>query len=129
MTPKDWEVEICIETIEEIPFDTDASVIGIGGMGHAAKRGCEIAQEFRKRGKIVIMGGPMVSLVPEIAKKFCDAVVVGDSEEVWNNVLKDIENNDLKPFYQKPIKKLSTPLPRFELILNKNRRFPTSSSR
>lgn len=119
MTPKDWEVEICIETIEEIPFDTDASVIGIGGMGHAAKRGCEIAQEFRKRGKIVIMGGPMVSLVPEIAKKFCDAVVVSDSEEVWNNVLKDIENNDLKPFYQKPIKKLSTPLPRFELILNK----------
>ena len=67
-------------------------------------KGCEIAQEFRKRGKIVIMGGPMVSLVPEIAKKFCDAVVVGDSEEVWNNVLKDIENNDLKPFYQNQLR-------------------------
>lgn len=119
MLPKDWEAEICIETIEDIPFDTDASVIGIGGMGHAASRGVEIATEFKKRGKIVIMGGPMVSLVPEIAKDYCDSVVIGDSEEVWQSVFKDIENNTIQPFYKKSVTKLSTPLPRFDLILNK----------
>ena len=79
----------------------------------------EIATEFKKRGKIVIMGGPMVSLVPEIAKDYCDSVVIGDSEEVWQSVFKDIENNTIQPFYKKSVTKLSTPLPRFDLILNK----------
>src|SRR5512145_2828580 len=73
LTPPDWEVEICLETIEEIPFNTDADVIGIGGMGQAANRGKDIALEFRKLGKTVLMGGPMVSLVPELVKPFCDS--------------------------------------------------------
>ncbi|HNX57765.1 MAG TPA: radical SAM protein [Spirochaetota bacterium] len=119
LMPSDWEVEICIETIENVPFDTDASVIGVGGMGHAANRGREIAVEFKKRGKIVLMGGPMVSLIPEIAKEYCDAVIVGDGEDVLRNVIEDIEKNDLKSYYKKELQKLSTPLPRFDLILDK----------
>ena len=119
LMPKDWEVEICFETIEDIPFETDASVIGIGGMGHAANRGREIAFEFKNKGKIVIMGGPMVSLVPEIAKQFCDAVVIGDGEDVWKQVIEDIEKGQLQPFYKHMITKLTTPLPRFDLILKK----------
>lgn len=119
LTPPDWEVEICLETIENIPFDSDAPVIGIGGMGHAANRGKDIALEFKKRGKIVIMGGPMVSLVPEIAKEYCDSVIVGDAEEVWKDVIRDIESNTLKPVYKKQLTSLSTPLPRYELILGK----------
>lgn len=81
LLPEGWTCDICIETIEKIPYDTDADVIGIGGMGHAANRGKDIAAEFKKRGKIVFMGGPMVSLVPDLAKQFCDSVMIGDSEE------------------------------------------------
>ena len=81
LLPEGWTAEICIETIEDIPYDTDADVIGIGGMGHAANRGKDIALEFKKRGKIVYMGGPMVSLVPELAREYCDSVMIGDSEE------------------------------------------------
>ena len=58
--PEGWEAEICLELTEEIPYDTDADVIGIGGVGHAAKRAKDIAIEFKKRGKTVFMGGPMV---------------------------------------------------------------------
>ena len=46
LLPEGWTAEICIETIEDIPYDTDADVIGIGGMGHAANRGKDIALEF-----------------------------------------------------------------------------------
>lgn len=119
LMPNDWEVEICIETIEDVPFNTDATVIGVGGMGHAANRGREIALEFKKRGKVVLMGGPMVSLVPEIAKEYCDAVISGDGEGVWQDLINDLESNSLKPYYKKELDKLSTPLPRFDLIMNK----------
>ena len=119
MTPPDWEVEICLETIEEIPWDTDASVIGVGGMGHAANRGKDIAKRFRELGKTVLMGGPMVSLAPDLVQSFCDAIVLGDSEEVWLDVLRDIEMGTLQPRYQKDLTSLSTPLPRYELITSK----------
>lgn len=120
MLPNDWEAEICLETIEDVPFDTDASVIGIGGMGHAACRSIDIAKEFKKRGKIVIMGGPMASLAPDLAKPYFDSVFIGDAEGVFPDVIKDIENNCLKPLYKNSITSLSTPLPRYDLLLNKN---------
>ena len=119
MTPPDWEIEICLETIEEIPYDTDASVIGIGGMGHAANRGKDIAREFHQLGKTVIMGGPMASLVPDMVLDFCDSVVVGDAETVWADVIHDLETGNLQKKYHKPLEKLDTPLPRYDLILNK----------
>lgn len=119
-TPPEWEIEICLETIEDVPFDSDATVIGIGGMGHAAVRGREIAREFKKRGKIVLMGGPMASLAPEAVADSCDAVVIGDAEPVWPQVLADIEAGCLKPQYQARLKELSTPTPRYELLLDKN---------
>ena len=34
LTPQDWEVEIILETIEEVPLGTDADLIGISTMGH-----------------------------------------------------------------------------------------------
>ena len=119
LLPEGWNCEICIETIEDIPYDTDADVIGIGGMGHAANRGKDIAIEFKKRGKIVFMGGPMVSLVPEIAKEYCDFVMIGDSEETIKQVCHDLEHGCVKPFYEQPITKLELPTPRYDLVLDK----------
>jgi len=119
MLPEGWTAEICIETIEDIPYNTDADVIGLGGMGHAANRAKDIAKEFKNRGKTVLMGGPMVSLIPEFAKQYCDSVMIGDAEECMAQICKDIESGELKPFYNKPLEKLSTPLPKYELVTNK----------
>lgn len=119
LTPRDWDVSICLETIEDVPFDTDCDVVGISSMGHAVIRSIDIAKEFKKRGKIVLMGGYMSSLMPDEAKKYCDSVIIGDAEEVWETVLTDIENNRLNDFYQKTLTTLKYPEPRFDLILNK----------
>ena len=119
LLPEGWSSEICIEAIEDIPWDTDCDVIGIGAVGHAANRAKDIAIEFKKRGKIVFMGGPMVSLIPEVAIDYCDSVMIGDSEETIVELCKDIENGTLKKFYQKPTMKLSFPLPKYELVANK----------
>ena len=121
MTPKEYEVEIILEILEDIPWDTDADIIGISSMGHGVIRSIDIAKAFKKMGKTVIMGGYMVSIMAEEAKKYCDAVVVGDAELVWKDLLKDYESGTLKPIYEKNLIGgiLSTPLPRFDLIINK----------
>ncbi|MGI6224982.1 MAG: B12-binding domain-containing radical SAM protein [Peptococcales bacterium] len=121
LTPKDWEVELVLETIEDIPFDTDAEVIGISSMGHAVIRTLDIAKEFKRRGKTVILGGYMVSLMPQVAKKYCDSVVIGDAEGVWEQVLSDIEKGTLQPYYRQELTTLDDmPLPRYDLLLKKN---------
>ncbi|MDO5062336.1 MAG: radical SAM protein [Peptostreptococcaceae bacterium] len=119
LTPADWDVEIIFETIEEIPFDTDADLIGIGSMGHAVVRSIDIAKEFKRRGKTVFMGGYMVSLMAEEAKQYCDTVIVGDGELAYPKMLEDFEAGTLKNEYKMPIREINTPLPRFELVLNK----------
>lgn len=120
LTPEDYETSICLETIENVPFETDADIIVISSMGHGVIRTIDIAKEFKKRGKIVILGGYMVSLMPEESKKYCDCVVIGDAEEIWGEVLEDIEKGDIKSFYKKEIKILTYPMPKYEMLLDKN---------
>lgn len=119
LTPKEYEVKILLETIEDIDFDIDVDIVGIGSMGHGVIRTIDIAKEFKKRGKTVILGGYMVSLMPEEAKKYCDSVIVGDAEEVWGEMLEDFEKGELKEIYQKKLSKLDPPVPRYELITKK----------
>lgn len=120
MTPKDWEVEICLETIEEVPLETDAGLVAISTMGHGVLRSIDLAKYYRSKGKKVVLGGYMASIMSEEAVQYCDALVIGDAEDVWEDLLRDYENGVLKDIYYKPIQKLSTPLPRFDLILNKS---------
>ncbi len=122
MMPEDWEAEIVLEIIEDIPFDTDAELIGISTMGHGVIRSIDIARKFREMGKTVILGGYMASIMKEEALKHCDTLVAGDAELVWQELLKDYESGKLKKIYEKNLEKgfFSTPLPRFDLITNKN---------
>jgi radical SAM superfamily enzyme YgiQ (UPF0313 family) len=121
MTPSHWEVEVKIEVVDEIDFETDADLVGIGTMGYAIYRGIEIAKEFRKRGKVVVMGGYMASLVAERALEYVDSVIVGDAEIAYPLMLKDFEQKgSLQRMYHYPIDTLDgLPLPRYELLLEK----------
>lgn len=120
LTPEGYEVELCYETIEDVPFDTDADLIGISSMGHAVMRTIDIAKKFRELGKTVVLGGYMVSLMPEEAKKYCDSVMIGDAEETWAEMINDYSKDKLKKVYQKKLTELKTPLPKYEMLLNKN---------
>ena len=119
LTPEEYEVSLCYETIEDVPFDTDADLIGISSMGHAVIRTIDIAKKFKELGKTVILGGYMVSLMPKEAEKYCDSVMIGDAEETWAEMLNDFSRGTLKKAYQKKLAELKTPLPKYELLLNK----------
>jgi len=120
LSPAGWSTEICLETIEDIPWNTDADLIGISGMGHAIIRSLDIADRFRQQGKPVVIGGYMASLMPEEALKHADAVVVGDAETVWPRLLDDFQSGAMQRLYRaEATETLTLPLPRYELLTSK----------
>ena len=119
LIPDDISFEVCLETIEDVDFETDADLIAISGMGHAIVRSIDIAKKFKALGKTVVMGGYMASLMPEETKKYCDSVLIGDGELSFPIMVKDYQARVLKPFYNMPLTELTYPLPRYELLANK----------
>ena len=56
--PPDWEVEFIDENVEPLPADNHADFVGISMMLTCqVKRGWEIADDYRRRGIQVILGG------------------------------------------------------------------------
>jgi len=100
ITPPDIEVQIIDESVEPIDFDTDADLVGITGMTNMAPVGYAIADEFRRRGKKVVMGGVHVTVCPDEAQQHADAVVVGEAEPVWQELIDDFRRGGLKPRYR-----------------------------
>ena len=120
LTPDNWDVEIIYETIEEVPFDSDADLIAISAMGVGLWRGLDIADEFRRRGKKVVIGGPMATLVPERVLDRVDAVCVGEGERVWERMLRDFEQGKLQGIYRAEESCVpSFPVPRYDLLAAK----------
>jgi radical SAM superfamily enzyme YgiQ (UPF0313 family) len=99
-TPPDCEVKMVDERIHPVDFNEDADLIGISVMTPLATRAYEIADEFKRRGKTVVMGGMHVSALPEEALEHCDAVAIGEGERVWPQMVADFKEGKLKPTYR-----------------------------
>ncbi len=61
----------------------------------------------------------MVTIAPQLAAPYCDSIVLGSAETVWHEVLEDLKRRRLQPIYHRDLESLSTPLPRFDVILGK----------
>lgn len=98
LTPEDWEVQVIDENFDEFSFH-DADLVGITAFTSAANRAYEIAAVYRQKNIPVIMGGIHASMCSEEASQFVDAVVVGEVESVWGQVITDVLAGQLKPIY------------------------------
>jgi len=101
ITPKKHEVKIVNENYVDLDFDEDADLVGVTCYTMTAPRVYEIADEFRRRGKTVVLGGYHPTAMPEEAKQHADSVVMGMAEASWPRLLEDFEKGKLKPFYEK----------------------------
>lgn len=88
------------DKVEVIPERPDADLIALSVETFTARRAYELADRFRRQGKIVVMGGYHPSFLPQEALQHADAVVVGDAEGAWERLLDDAEAGRLQSCYQ-----------------------------
>ncbi len=120
LTPPGHEVEIIEEEVADIDLEHDCDLVGISCMTANAPRAYELSREFRKRGKTVVLGGVHPSILPDEALQYADCVVVGEAEGVWETLIKDLENNNLKKKYHNPLPDLEKYVPKdFSMIIKK----------
>jgi radical SAM superfamily enzyme YgiQ (UPF0313 family) len=112
LTPPEHEVSMIQEEFERLPVDEQWDVVGITAMTASAPRAYELASLFKNNGAKVILGGIHPSVLPDEAAQFADAVVVGEAEGVWQQVLYDMRRNQLKKIYNNSQPDISdSPLP------------------
>lgn len=99
-TPDSWEVDLVDEAVEDIDFDDPCEMVGLSIMTCYAPRAYEIAAEFRKRGKTIVMGGVHPTYCPEEALRHCDAIVCGEAEDLWPELVADYEAGHMKREYR-----------------------------
>ncbi|KDR96619.1 Radical SAM superfamily enzyme YgiQ, UPF0313 family [Peptoclostridium litorale DSM 5388] len=99
LTPNDIETEFFDDRLELIDYNTPTDLVVISVETYTAKRAYQISGEFRKRGVKVIMGGYHVTLLPDEAVKYADAVLSGNAETIWEIVIEDFKRGNLKKMY------------------------------
>jgi len=64
------------------------------------ERAYQIADRFRELGVKVVIGGMHATALPHEVQQHADAVFIGEMDRLWEQILVDAENNQLKEFYQ-----------------------------
>jgi radical SAM superfamily enzyme YgiQ (UPF0313 family) len=118
LTPERHDVRIVLEEFEDLDFSLEPDLVGLSLMTANATRGYMIADHFRQKGAKVVIGGIHASVLPEEAQRHADAVVVGEGEPVWPEVVADAEAGRLHPLYksEEPADLTRIPHPRRDLV-------------
>ena len=99
LTPSSWDVEILDENIEEFKYKK-ADFVGITSFTSNINRAYELARIYKSKGVKVAIGGIHVSLLPDEAERYADAVIIGEAEHIWKTVIEDFANNTLRSRYK-----------------------------
>jgi radical SAM superfamily enzyme YgiQ (UPF0313 family) len=99
LTPAGWDMRIIDEIQEPLTFE-DADLVAITSMTPTAPRAYEISREYRERGAKTVIGGIHASMLPDEAILHADAVVVGEAESIWWQVIRDFEDGQMKGIYR-----------------------------
>jgi len=92
-------------------------VVGITACTSQANRAYEVAAYFQSRGVPVVMGGIHATMCLEEAMGRVDSVVTGEAESVWQQVLEDVQQWNLKPRYDGGLAKIEdVPAARHDLL-------------
>jgi len=96
----DVEYRLIDESVDPVPLDEPADLVGISVLTGTARRAYALADHFRARGVPVVLGGIHATLRPDEAVRFADSVVVGMAERTWPVVIRDLREGRLRPRYE-----------------------------
>ncbi|MBG6210299.1 radical SAM superfamily enzyme YgiQ (UPF0313 family) [Labrenzia sp. EL_126] len=121
LTPSD--VDICyleiadLAALDDLPCEFDA--VAISSYSAQIRETYALADRYRREGTKVILGGLHITACPQEAGRHADAIVLGEAEPVWRQVVQDLKDEDLKPVYDARSLSFdlrSAPIPAFELL-------------
>ncbi|MBI5602350.1 MAG: B12-binding domain-containing radical SAM protein, partial [Deltaproteobacteria bacterium] len=101
VTPSNWEIVIRDENFTPFAFE-EADLVGITAFTSNINRAYAIARRYREKKIKTVLGGIHASMLPDEALQHTDAVVIGEVEGIWGKVIRDFENNALRPKYKGP---------------------------
>jgi radical SAM superfamily enzyme YgiQ (UPF0313 family) len=93
-------VALVDEYNQSVDLDAPADLVGITCNTPNARHVYDLADAFRRRGRLVVLGGPHATLLPDEARQHADAVVVGEAERTWPLVIDDATAGRLQGLYR-----------------------------
>ncbi len=118
LTPPDWQVQLVDEMTSPVDLEAPVDLVAMTTCTLNSLRAYELAADFRRRGRPVMLGGPHVFFYPEEAAEHADAVGIGEAELLWRQMLTDAAAGRLQQVYQSqtPCEFNGLPLPRYDLL-------------
>ena len=120
MTPDPFDISYHevpdIGALAELP---SCDVAAISSYSAQIKDAYALADRFRAAGVIVVLGGLHVTALPDEALAHADAVVIGEGEIGWPEVLRDLPTGRLRRVYAaggREFDLADAPMPRFDLL-------------
>src|SRR5271165_2690044 len=92
-TPPHWRVRYWDENLLHgpPPWRPFPQVVGITVHLTFARRAYALADWYRRRGAVVVMGGLHVLSCPDEAARHADTLAVGEGVHLWPQILADVE--------------------------------------
>jgi radical SAM superfamily enzyme YgiQ (UPF0313 family) len=101
LTPKGYDITVIDEEVEDVDFSFNADIVGITSLSNTIDRAFDMADEFRKRGITVVMGGPHASYSAKECLDHSDSVIIGEAEGLWEKFINDYETGRTKKIYRR----------------------------
>ncbi len=96
----DAEIELLDANKEHFyPEQVDADLVCFTVLTPQAPWTYRMADRLREMGKQVVLGGIHVTALPDEARRHADAIVLGEAEHIWKELLDDASKRKLKPVY------------------------------
>jgi radical SAM superfamily enzyme YgiQ (UPF0313 family) len=104
LTPDDVELSLRDDIVRKIDpikdIDGNADLAAITASTKTAVRAYELAAAYRERGVPVVMGGIHPTAMPDEVLLRADAVVIGEAEGLWEQVIADVRAKRLRRIYK-----------------------------
>ncbi len=133
LTPDNFDVEY-VEITEgsQHQINEEYDLVAISTCSAQVFEAYILADQYRLRGTKVVLGGLHATVLPEEALHHANAIVIGEAEPVWKDLLYDFIRGELKQFYRAttPYDLDRSPMPRYDFLdRNKHNRITVQTSR
>jgi radical SAM superfamily enzyme YgiQ (UPF0313 family) len=123
LTPPPWtcsyhDAHDAHEDLVEQLAEFRPDLVAVSALTASIREAYRLGDALRQRGLRTVLGGLHATACPDEASAHFDAVVAGEGEPVWRELLADAQAGNLRPRYRPlaPFDLAQAPVPRFDLL-------------